>query len=177
MDNNIIKYFIEDPNTEFHIRELAKLSKKSPTTISKYLNDLKKRGILRSRRERNHLLFRSNTDNPAFRDEKLFYNIKKIREAGLVEYLNEEFNHPEAIVLFGSFRKAENTPLSDIDILIITSSKNRPNIEKFEKKLGHKIQIFLHSRKDVNRMKIKNRELLNNFLNGIVLDGFWEVFR
>jgi len=43
------------------------------------------------------------------------------------------------------------------------------NLEKFEKKIGHKIQIFVHSKNEIEKMKKDNKELLNNFINGIVI--------
>jgi len=174
--DNILKYFFEEPEKEFHVRELAKLTKKSPTTMSKYLKKLKKQEILISKSERNHLLFRANTKNKKFESLKFNYNTDIIRKSGLVDYLIEEFNNPEAIILFGSFRKAENNSNSDIDLLVISSSKKKPNLSKFEKKLNHKIQLFVHSNKELNDMKIRNKELLNNFLNGFILEGYWGLF-
>lgn len=174
--DNILKNFFNAPEREFHIRELAKITKKSPTTISKYLSSLKKRGVLISRKKLNHLLFKANTQSQYFKDMKLFFNIKMIRDSGLIEHLEEELNYPEAIVLFGSFRKSENIPSSDIDLFIITPSKKELNLQKFEKKLNHKIQLFTHSKSDIENMKTKNKELLNNWINGIVLYGFWEIF-
>ncbi len=174
--DEILKCFMEDTEKEFYVREIAKLVKKSPTTVSKYLDRLKGRGILRSRIKFNHLLFRANKENYAFKDLKIYYNIKKLRSSGLIDYLVEEFNSPEAIVLFGSFRKAEDIPGSDIDLLIITPIKKEIKLEKFKKKLGRDIQLFLFSKKEINKMKLRNKNLLNNLINGIVLCGFWELF-
>ena len=173
--DKLLEYFINEPEREFHIRELAKLTGLSPTTISKYLVEFEKEGILVSKRKLNHLLFKANTESQAFRNKKLFYNIQKLEESGLIDFIDGEFNHPESIVLFGSFRKAENIPVSDIDILIITPVKKEPNLEKFEKKLGHKIQLFMHSKAEIEKLKLKNKELVNNWLNGIVLRGYWEI--
>ena len=175
--DKLLEHFMSKPQQEFHIRELARLVKRSPTTISKYLIKYEKEGILISQRKFNHLLFRANVKSRAFKDMKLYYNIKKIRSSGLINYLIEEFNHPEAIVLFGSFVKAEDIPRSDVDILIITPLKKEVNLKKFEKYLNHKIQLFLHSKQEINKMKVKNKELLNNWVNGLVLYGFWEMFR
>jgi predicted nucleotidyltransferase len=168
---DIINYFIKEPEREFHVRELAKLTKKSPTTISKYLKQLKKEDTLLSEKKLNHLFFKANSENPSFKDQKLFYNIKTIRDSGLINHIKYKYD-PEAIILFGSFAKAENIERSDIDILIITPSKKEINLEKFEKKLKHKVQLFLHSKKD----KI-NKKLLNTFINGIKLEGYWEFFK
>ena len=46
--DKILEYFFEEPNKEFYVRELARLLKKSPTTISKYLLYLKREGLLTS---------------------------------------------------------------------------------------------------------------------------------
>ena len=173
----MLEYFIKEPEKEFYIRELAKLIKKSPTTTSKYLDEFGKKGILNSRRKFNHLLYKANNENAYFKNLKLLYNLNKLRSSGFIEYLVEEYNHPEAIVLFGSFAKAEDIPGSDIDILIVTPLKKEIALSAFETKLGRKVQLFIHSQADIERMKTKNKELLNNFINGIVLAGYLEIFK
>ena len=173
----MLEYFIREPEREFHVRELAKLMKKSPTTTSKHLSKLKKGCLLNSRKRLNHLLFKANTENPLFRTEKLAYNLRRMAESGLIGHLVQEYNNPEAIILFGSFAKAEDIPKSDIDLLVVTPIRKELNLKKFEKSLGHKILLFSHSKKDIEKMKSKNKELLNSLVNGIVIEGLWEIFR
>ncbi|MEK6917978.1 MAG: nucleotidyltransferase domain-containing protein [Nanoarchaeota archaeon] len=175
--DEILAYFYENPEKEYYVRELARLLKKSPTTISKNLKSLEKEGLLLHIRKYNHLLFRANTENKLFKQRKIHYNIEKIRRSGLIDYLNEFLNHPQAIILFGSFSKGENIYSSDIDILIISSLKKILNLERFEKKLDHEIQLFIHSNQEIEKMKSSSKELLNNFINGIVLEGYWEVLK
>lgn len=175
--DKILEYFIREPEREFHVRELAKLMKKSPTTTSKHLSKLKKGGLLNSRKRLNHSLFKANAENPLFRTEKLAYNLRRMAESGLISHLVEEYNNPEAIILFGSFAKAEDIPKSDIDLLVVTPIRKELNLQKFEKYLGHKIHLFAHSKADIEKMKSKNKELLNSLANGIVIEGLWEMFR
>ncbi len=173
---DILNYFINEPEREFHVRELAKLTKKSPSTISKYLKQLEKKHILLSEKKLNHLFFKANTENQAFKDKKIFYSVEKIRKSNLISYLAQEYT-PEAIILFGSFAKSENISTSDIDLLLITPVKKDTILDKFEKELNHKIQLFVHSKKEIEDIKNKNPRLLNNFINGIKLYGYWELFR
>lgn len=175
--DNILEPFIKEPEREFHIRELAKLLKKSPTTISKYLKEYEIKKILISKKKLNHLLFRTNADSRQFKQLKLNYNLNALQESGLIEYLVEEFNQPEAIILFGSFSKAEDNKNSDIDLLIVSSKKQEINLDKYKKKLGHKIQLFVHSKNDLEKLKNKNKELFNNWINGIVIHGYFEVLK
>jgi len=174
--DNILNFFIKEPEKQFHIRQISKLLDKSPTTISKYLKELKEKNILKSEKKLNHLLFKANVENKKFKQLKLNYNLNLLYNSGLIDYLVKELNYPEAIILFGSFAKAENISASDIDLLIISPSKKEIKLTNFEKRVGHKIQIFIHSKKDIEKNKEKNKELLNNWINGITLYGFWEVF-
>jgi len=174
--DNILNFFIKEPEKQFHIRQISKLLGKSPTTISKYLKELKEKNILKSEKKLNHLLFKANVENKKFKQLKLNYNLNLLYGSGLIDYLVKELNYPEAIILFGSFAKAENSSVSDIDLLIISPSKKDIKLTNFEKRVGHKIQIFIHSKKDIEKIKEKNKELLNNWINGITLYGFWEVF-
>ena len=174
---NLLELFIREPEREFHVREVAKILKKSPTTISKYLKKLKLEGIVISIEKLNHLFFKAKTDSVKFKLLKLNHNVNALFESGLIDYLLEEFNHPETIVLFGSFAKAEDNKNSDIDLLIVTPKKHEPNLEKFEKKLGHKIQLFIHSKGDMERIKETNKELFNSWINGVIIHGYFEALK
>src|SRR3989344_1774052 len=131
---DLIDLFIKEPQREFHVREVANILKKSPTTISKYLKKLEHETIVNSARKLGHLLFKANTASIYFKLLKLNHNVKALFASGLIDCLLEEFNNPETIVLFGSFAKAEDNKNSDIDLLIVSPKKQEMNLEKFEKK-------------------------------------------
>ena len=175
--NITLNIFIENPEKEFHLRELARKLKKSPTTISKELKQLIKKEIITMKKLSNHNYFRANTENKQYKQLKFSYNLQKIKNSNLIEILEEKFNYPEAIILFGSWQKAENNENSDIDILIITPTKKEINLKKIEKKLKTKIQIFQYSKKGIENLKERNKQLLNNMINGTTIYGFWEVFK
>lgn len=175
--DKILQLFIKNPEKELHVRQIAKLVNKSPTTISKYLKRLEKNKILISEKKFNHLFFKADSESNKFKIIKLKHNLNILYNSGVVNYLVKEFNYPEAIILFGSFAKAEDIEKSDIDLLIISPLKKETDLKKFEKILGHRFQLFINSRKEIEIMKEKNKGLLNNFINGITLYGFWEIFR
>ncbi|MEA3329906.1 MAG: nucleotidyltransferase domain-containing protein [Nanoarchaeota archaeon] len=178
--DKILKLFIKEPNTEFHIRQIAKLLKKSPTTISKYLKNYEKKEILESTKKFNHLLFKANIEGKKFKRVKLNYNLESIEKSNLIDFLEEKFKHPRAIVLFGSFAKAENINESDIDILVVSPTKidtNKIELNKFENEIGNEIQLFAYTPKEIKKLKLTNKELLNNWINGIVLHGYLEILK
>ncbi len=175
--DDILVPFVEEPDRKFNVREVGRLLKINPSTASKYLYKLERGKFLISKRERKLILFSANTESQTFRDFKIYYNIKKIRQSGLVDFIEKETGFPLAIILFGSYAKGENAKRSDIDLFIFSESKTIPNLKKFEKDLGAEIQVFVHNRKEIEEMKTKNKELLNNIINGIRLSGFFEVLR
>lgn len=168
---------MEEPEKDFYVREIARITKTSPTTISKILKGYVKDELLTQRKAFTHLFFKANLESKKFRNMKLYYNIEILRDSKIIEYLIEQFNEPEAIILFGSYYKAENIKKSDIDLLIISPTKKELNLEKFENILGHKVQLFIYSNKEIEKMKKNNKELLNSFINGLIVHGFWEVFK
>jgi len=104
--------------------------------------------------------------------EKKLYNLKILFESQLIEYLKIEFNNP-GIILFGSFAKGEDIEKSDIDLYLETPSKKQVNLEKYEKKLDREIQIIQNK----GLKEISNIHLANNIINGVILNGFIEVFK
>ena len=173
--NEMLELFYNHPTREYHIREFARLMKLSPTTATKYLLQLVKEGVLTKKEERNHILFSANTDNSMFKTKKRNYNLERIQTSGLIAFLEQEFNYPKCVILFGSYSKGENGENSDIDLFMLTETKKETNLERFEKRLDAKIELFIYDEKSFNNMKAKNKELLNNILNGIKLYGSIEV--
>lgn len=163
---NILKLFFEKPTTEYNVREISRIVRVSPATASAKLKELEKEKILKSRNERNLLLFCADLDSTIYRDYKVFYNILKIKKTLLAE-LNEFYLKP-SIIFYGSCSTGLDIENSDLDLVIISENEKKyPELNKLEKKFGKNIQLSVFS--EVN--KIKNEYLLNNVLNGIIIQG------
>lgn len=171
----ILVPFFDEPNREFSVREFARAAKISPAAASYQLKGLAKQKFLLSREERRCVLYKADESSDAYRDAKLYRNIRRIRLSGLIGFLEKELQHPLAIFLFGSYAKAENRKGSDLDIFVLSNKKKQLNIEQYEKSIGAPIQLFVHSPQEVVLLKNKNPNLLNNIANGVRLYGFWEV--
>ncbi len=162
---NTLSTFFEDTTTEIAIREFARLKKISPATAATKLKTFEKEGMLQSRKDRGYILFSANTDNKQFKGLSIIYWEEKL--APLVEKINTFYAYPQ-IILFGSIQKVENVKQSDIDIAIISpNTKEFPSLRLFETKLKRTIQIF--NLKDLK--SCRNEKLLNNILNGKVIEG------
>ena len=67
-------------------------------------------------------------------------------------------------------------PGSDIDIFVLAHTKKELKLVECEKKIGAAIHLFVHTPKEIAKLKKTSPNLLNNILNGVRLAGFWEVF-
>src|SRR3990167_864134 len=111
--HKILELFFEEPNREFQIREIARLTEIPKTTVSRMLNRFMKDGLILKGKK---LSFCANESDRHFRLLKQLRFVEKIHNSGLVEYL--EGFHPRCIVLFGSFSKGEYHKESDIDVFV-----------------------------------------------------------
>jgi len=111
-------------------------------------------------------LYKADLESDLYKDLKIFYNLRKIKDSGLLEELNTFYLKP-TIVLFVSCVSGTDTETSDLDLLIISEKTKIPDVKKFEKKIKRKIQLFVVR----NLRELKNKHLLNNILNGITIQG------
>ena len=172
----ILKVLYWFPELEFSLTELANQAGVSKSTASRLLNGLKEWGIIRVIDKGIILRIKANTENQEFLRLKQAHKLYLIFASGLVEFLNEAFGQPKAIVLIGSYRRGEDISTSDIDIAIETLQDTEPKIarpeglERFERFFpGRKIEIHLFNRSSVDI------NFFNNVGNGIILSGFLEV--
>ncbi len=171
-DNNykVMKLFFDSPDKKFHIREIARQTGLSPSGVLIILKKLKEETLLVSEKE-------NVVENvTASRNEKFFllkraYNTISLFESGLIRYLKDNYEEPEAIVIFGSYSKGEDISQSDIDIAIVTKKEIELDLKDYEKYLKRKINTY------EIQIGTARSEFLNNLANGIVVYGFLRVLQ
>lgn len=166
--------FFINPSKGQYLMDISRNVGLAHTSVKKNLKELAKLGIIRESIEkkgrRRYPVYKADINNKVFRRYKLVYNLLSILESGLVDFI-EEALMPRSIVLFGSYPKGEDIETSDID-LFVESKKEELDIRSFEKKLGRKIE--LHFKEDFASYP---KELKNNIINGVVLNGFLEAYK
>lgn len=169
----VLEVLFRFPDKEFSLSDLASEAKVAKANIGLILDNLS--NLVEITKLSSIWRIKANQQNWDFIRAKIVYNLNFVYQSGLVEFLNDYFKNPRAIILFGSFRKGEDISTSDIDIAIETDENKEHEamglreLNEFEKSIGRKIQIHLF-----NRNKI-DTNVFNNIANGIVLLGFLEV--
>ncbi len=170
----ILSPFFKRPLRAFHIREIAKVTRISHTAVRRYLKKLEKEEFLIKKPTKPYPTFSANLSSKKYLNLKLFYNLEKIRESGIVESLEHKLSYP-TIVLFGSFAKALDDENSDVDICVLTDANANLDLKDFEKEIERPVSLHIFNRKKWDESKEKNPDMINNICNGIVLSGQIEV--
>jgi len=154
-EKRILRVYFENPGKNFTIREISNLTKIPRATVHKKLKEIKNSEYLK--------------DELYFKIKKSNYYIEKILSSGLIRFIIDELN-PSLIILYGSFRKGESNKESDIDLFIESPVKKNIDFKKYEKKIGHKIDLFVEP--SISNL---NDNLFNNVVNGIKLYGSFKI--
>ena len=163
----IKEYFNINSTTKLRVRQIERELKLPLPSVIRYLKELCEENILTTYEISNIKLFLADRTSGEFLLEKRLYNIKSLKK--LVRYIKKELDNP-TIILFGSYSKGEDIESSDID-LYLECKKEDLKLEKFKKQLHRNIQ--LHFKESFNNYP---PELKNNIINGLVLEGYLEVF-
>lgn len=151
-----LEFIFENSDSDFSLREIEKEINIPKSTAYTYLKNLKDSNLL----DKNSIFFKIN---------KINFFVEKIVSSGLIDFLIDELN-PSCIIVFGSVRKGDYDRNSDIDLFIESSIKKNLDLSKFEKKLKHKVELFVES--NINKLP---DNLFNNVVNGIKLYGSFKI--
>ncbi|MFH1770181.1 MAG: nucleotidyltransferase domain-containing protein [archaeon] len=169
--NKIKEYFFVNPTTKLRVRQIERETKTPLPSVIRYTKELEKEEILKSQKISNVKFYSADRSSKEYLIEKKLFNIKQIMTTKLIKQIVKEYDNAN-IVLFGSYSKGEDVENSDIDIYVESSNKNKINLNKYETELKRNIQIFKYQ----NLKEIKNKDFVNSIINGIVLNGFIEVY-
>lgn len=169
----VARVFFNEPTKEHYLMEISRKSNLSHTSVKKKLKSLKNKEIISEREQergkRTYPLYKANVEEKNYKIHKRIDLLYRIEKSGLIDYLKRK-NQPDCIVLFGSASRGEDTEESDIDIFL-QAKGDEIGLEEFEEKLNREIQLHLST--DIDSYP---KELKNNIANGMVLQGYFEIF-
>ena len=164
-------YFFMNPTKKMRVRQIERELELPLPSVIRYCKELEKEEILKKEAISGVSTYSADRASRKFLIAKRLFNIKSIFESGLPDYMIKEYFNP-VMVLFGSYSKGEDTEESDIDLYVETPKKHEFKLEKFEKALKRKIQVFNYK----NIKDLPNPHLRNNIINGMTINNFLEAF-
>ena len=166
------RYFFQNTTEKLRVRQIERVVKVPLPSAIRYAKELVNEHILKSEKIAGITLYSANRTSPQFILGKKLYNLVALEDSGIIDRIKEEY-HNSPIIRFGSFARGEDIEESDIDLFVESPSKKKINLTQHEKKLKRKIQLFVYK----NLEDIPNKDLRNNIINGMTLNGFVEVYK
>ncbi len=170
----VLREFFNNPMPEgggFQLRELSRKIRLAPKSVKIYLKALEKEELITVKKHRTHKypVYNANRDSEDFLFYKKLNTLMLIKESRLVNYLHDTCV-PDVIILFGSVSKGEDIETSDLDIFMQCKEKEL-KLSKYEQLLHRKVHLFFEE--DIKKL---SKELRSNLINGIVLQGYLDLF-
>jgi predicted DNA-binding transcriptional regulator len=173
--NKVLIWFFSFPDREMSLSDLSEALRISKTTTNRVVNQLVKEGFLNIEVLGRIWRISCIKDHPYNLSRKIGHNLTMVHESGIIEHIHKMIENTRAIILFGSYRKGDDTEKSDIDIAVeVLDNKELRIIElgimpKFGYRKNVHVNLYIFSRNKVDL------NLFSNIANGIVLEGLLEV--
>jgi len=164
----ILDLFLSDPMQEYHEREVVRRARVSKGSANRILRLLAGLDLLTRKRKGRMVFYKLNSEEAVARQFKVLVNVFELKR--LVDQIK---NDCRRIVLFGSCAEGVDAKDSDIDLLVLTSTKNsvRKRVSEFNRNRSRKITPIIVDPDGYMRLKREDRPLYENVARGIVL---WE---
>ncbi|MEW6295382.1 MAG: nucleotidyltransferase domain-containing protein [Candidatus Diapherotrites archaeon] len=163
----VLNLFLDDPQREFYLREIARIAKISSSTSKRALDELKKTELIKEERKANLRIFSAEQESQTFKELKKIKNLEWIKKKKLVENIVDESTI--SVVLFGSFALGTNTKESDLDVLVITSKRKPVKIKELD---GVEVQLIQKTLKEFRELEKKDNPFYTEIIStGIALYG------
>ena len=170
----VATWFFSFPNKEMSLNDLAENVEISKTTAKKIVNFFVEKGFLKKEILGKTWRLTCNQQHSDNVRIKIPFNLLTIYESNILDKIHEIVPNSRAIILFGSYRKGDDTEESDVDIAVeVLDNKEVKIVDlgKIDINYRKKVQVNLHV---FSRNKI-DLNLFSNIANGIILEGFLEV--
>lgn len=165
-EKELLELFFNSPK-QWHFEELRTTVKIGKPQLARWLKLFEKQGIIKRVKVKGKMpYYTQDFESPSFKNRKKLFALEKLTFSGFFDHL-VSLKQAKAVILFGSFARADWYKESDIDIFIY-GKDNELEQGKYETKLKHEIQVHCAE----NKAELKNMDkLLPYILSGEFIKG------
>jgi len=155
----LLRLFLTNSDQSFYIQEIGRILGKKPGIFQRTLNNMEKEGVLVSEYKANARYFKANKEYPLYKELKSIV-FKTVGVSGGLKKMLKKVENINFSFIYGSYAKAKENYLSDIDLVIIGSPDEDlliKELDKLEDVLNREINYKLYSLRDFKK-EIKEKE-------------------
>jgi predicted nucleotidyltransferase len=169
----LLEHFLNNPNRESYIREIARSLDMSPRSVQVYCDLYEKDSIFLSEHKARVREIRLNNELPLVKGLKRAYFLVRLNESAALKAVVEKNPGMISLAIYGSYAAGENDERSDIDIFVVSDRKvDRTPFLKLEKELAVTIQLTeMNLAKWISLKKKRDRFADSVLTNCIVIHG------
>jgi predicted nucleotidyltransferase len=152
----------------WYAADLARHLRRSRSSLQRELVELVKAGILKSRREGRMLFIQANRESPVFPELRGLLS----KTAGLVDLLRDALgtfaDRIQVCFVYGSVARAEETSLSDIDLMIVGQVGLReiaPSLQDAQKRISREVNPKLYTLQELVKRAAARDHFVLSVLN------------
>jgi predicted nucleotidyltransferase len=156
-----------NPEREFHVRDLSRLTATSPGTMHKELARLASAGILLRRSRGNQALYGANTACPIFEDLR---NILR-KTSGLTDAIRDALTPLDKKIsvafIYGSVARSDEGPGSDVDLMIVGDASFASVVEAthgVQERIGREINPVTYSKSEFRAKALEHGSFVQRVL-------------
>jgi len=149
----LLKLFFTNSDRAFYMQEIGRILGKKPGTFQRTLNNLVLEGTLESEYRANARYFKVNKNYPLFEELKSIV-FKTVGVSGSLKGVLERVGNVEFAFIYGSFAKAKEDYMSDIDLITIgdlDEDRLIGELDKLEEQLQREINYKLYTLKEFRK--------------------------
>jgi len=155
----LLKLFLTNPDRTFYMQEIGRILGKKPGVFQRTLNNMVSEGILTSEHKAKARFFKANKKSPIYKELKSIV-FKTVGVQGNIREALKEIGDIKFAFIYGSYAKAKEDYLSDIDLVVIgkpDEDKLIRELDRLEEKFQREINYKLYTLKKIKR-EIKENE-------------------
>lgn len=156
-----------NPDSSYHVRELARLTGTTPGTLHKELTRLAEAGLLLRETQGNQVRYRANRDCPVFAELAGLFRKTSGAVSVLASALDALSSAPALALIFGSLARGEENIRSDVDLLIVggcTFGNAVKALHPAQQQLQREINPVIYSAAEFKRRVASQDAFVNNIL-------------
>jgi predicted nucleotidyltransferase len=162
----LLRLFFTNPDQAFYMQEIGRNLGKKPGCFQRVINNMEKEGVLMSERKANARYFRVNKEYPLY-DELKNIVFKTVGMIGSIKEVLQKAGSVDYAFIYGSYAKAKENYLSDIDLIVIGKCDEDKLIKGFdhlEELLKREVNYKLYTLSDLKKEIGQKEPFLLNIL-------------